>query len=664
MKELKISLTNAFGIGKLDHSFDISKDNVIMIYAPNGTMKTSLARTFLNIEDNYRIEDVILNSRKSSYSITIDGNDIQSKQVYVYKSKDTLITQGGLSNLTDDNIIPLITSQEQYTRFLELLKPSEKLLKTINEKFESFLRDKRIRFSEETLDVYKKEGVLDIPESICALYEESFINNAIIPDSIYYDDLFDKHGTSIKYIKNNVDLLLGKKEYWGKAKVVSKGRWNRICEIVDRSQYIRSNIRNIESVRKGFLCHFVKKEWSLFEKYVDSYNCNKDNLIEIINEINKESPLWKVVISTFNRRFDVPYKIKLINKSEVALKHDSFIQLGYDYDDGVEKGNYYDEDQFLNFISAGEKRAYYLLLNLFGIEKRKANHEESLLVFDDVVESFDYRNKYAFVEYLADLKRDKNFVILILTHNFDFLRTVHSRLQVSNVYIAERNSNRDICLYNASYLSDIIEKRLIRGIKTPKCLISLIPFARNIVEYTKGYKSEEYEMLTSYLHIKENTGELTLGGLYSTISSCIYIENALSNYNNHSGEQNYLETLEMEAVKACSSNDIISLEDKLILSMASRLFSEKYMIEKLKDKGIDYSTNKNQTFELFDNYRMNYPNNSKTIEMLNRVIMMTSENIHLNNFMFEPIIDISSMHLKKLYIDIQHMINSEQQSDL
>ena len=108
MKELKISLTNAFGIGKLDHSFDISKDNVIMIYAPNGTMKTSLARTFLNIEDNYRIEDVILNSRKSSYSITIDGNDIQSKQVYVYKSKDTLITQGGLSNLTDDNSILIL----------------------------------------------------------------------------------------------------------------------------------------------------------------------------------------------------------------------------------------------------------------------------------------------------------------------------------------------------------------------------------------------------------------------------------------------------------------------------------------------------------------------------------------------------------------------------
>lgn len=665
MKELSISLNNAFGIGKLDHSFDMSKDNVIMIYAPNGTMKTSLARTFLSIEDNYRIEDVIINSRGTSYSITIDGNDIQSKQVYVYKSKDNLITQGGVANLTDDNIIPLITSPEKYNKFLGLLEPSEKLLNTINEEFESFLRNQKIKFSDATQKVYKKEGVLDIQESICALYEDSLKNKIELPDFICYDDLFDIHGTSIKYIDNNIDILLGDNEQKRKqVNVVNKTRWNRICEIVDRSQYIRSNIRNIESLRKDFLCHFVKKEGSLFAVYVNLYKSKRDELIEIINEINNESPLWEEVISTFNIRFDVPYKIKIINKSEVALKHDSFIQLGYEYDDDIDKGKYYDEGQFLNFISSGERRAYYLLLNLFGIEKRKANHEESLLVFDDVVESFDYKNKYAFVEYLADLKREKNFIILILTHNFDFFRTVHSRLQVFNVYVAERNSDREVCLHNALYLSDIIKNRLIKGVQYPKCLISLIPFARNIVEYTKGSKSEEYKTLTSFLHIKENTGELTLGGLYSTISSCIYIQNVLSDYNDYYGEQNYLEALKEEADKACSSIDIISLEEKLILSLASRLFSEMYMIEKLKDKGIDHSTNKNQTFELFDNYRMNYPDNSKTIEMLNKVIMMTSENIHLNNFMFEPIIDISSMHLKKLYIDIQHMINSEQQSDL
>jgi hypothetical protein len=31
------------------------------------------------------------------------------------------------------------------------------------------------------------------------------------------------------------------------------------------------------------------------------------------------------------------------------------------------------------------------------------------------------------------------------------------------------------------------------------------------------------------------------------------------------------------------------------------------------------------------------------------VILMTPENIHLNSFMFEPIIDMSDEHLRKLY---------------
>ena len=29
--------------------------------------------------------------------------------------------------------------------------------------------------------------------------------------------------------------------------------------------------------------------------------------------------------------------------------------------------------------------------------------------------------------------------------------------------------------------------------------------------------------------------------------------------------------------------------------------------------------------------------------------MLTSENIHLNNFMFEPLVDISILYLKSLY---------------
>ena len=38
---------------------------------------------------------------------------------------------------------------------------------------------------------------------------------------------------------------------------------------------------------------------------------------------------------------------------------------------------------------------------------------------------------------------------------------------------------------------------------------------------------------------------------------------------------------------------------------------------------------------------------------------MTPENIHLNSFMYEPILDISEFHLKHLYKEIQQLITEE-----
>jgi hypothetical protein len=44
--------------------------------------------------------------------------------------------------------------------------------------------------------------------------------------------------------------------------------------------------------------------------------------------------------------------------------------------------------------------------------------------------------------------------------------------------------------------------------------------------------------------------------------------------------------------------------------------------------------------------------NSGAIEVLDRVQIMTPENIHLNSFMYEPIVDMSGEHLRKLYADV------------
>ena len=63
----------------------------------------------------------------------------------------------------------------------------------------------------------------------------------------------------------------------------------------------------------------------------------------------------------------------------------------------------------------------------------------------------------------------------------------------------------------------------------------------------------------------------------------------------------------------------------------------------------DFATiRSNQTGELTKMYKKNcqFDSNKNIIEKVN---MMTPEHIHINSFMFEPLIDVSVQHLVELY---------------
>ena len=44
------------------------------------------------------------------------------------------------------------------------------------------------------------------------------------------------------------------------------------------------------------------------------------------------------------------------------------------------------------------------------------------------------------------------------------------------------------------------------------------------------------------------------------------------------------------------------------------------------------------------------------MEILEQVAMLTPENIHLNSFMFEPIFDMSLLHLYDLYQEVKNLL--------
>src|SRR5215217_5518909 len=105
------------------------------------------------------------------------------------------------------------------------------------------------------------------------------------------------------------------------------------------------------------------------------------------------------------------------------------------------------KENLLKILSKGEQRAYFILQFLFEIESRRVSNDTTLLIFDDVADSFDYKNKYAIIEYIRDLHSSEKFKSLILTHNFDFYRTLASRLGLyKHTYMATRDDDRSIYL--------------------------------------------------------------------------------------------------------------------------------------------------------------------------------------------------------------------------
>jgi hypothetical protein len=96
----------------------------------------------------------------------------------------------------------------------------------------------------------------------------------------------------------------------------------------------------------------------------------------------------------------------------------------------------------------------------------------------------------------------------------------------------------------------------------------------------------------------------------------------------------------------------INFENKIVLSIAIRIAAEKFMIGKIKDDKFVGKIIASQTSELFNKYKELFGNDGPS-KTLRRVLLMTPESIHLNSFMYEPILDMSDGHLRALPEDVR-----------
>lgn len=455
-----------------------------------------------------------------------------------------------------------------------------------------------------------------------------------------------------KLIQDEKDQILKDKELKKRFAEIEK-QITKNANVRDFNDYLLKNekllpaLANAEAFKEEIWRSYFFTKIDLYNDLVAKCRAAEKRAGEIEEAARKERTQWEKVIDIFNSRFHVPFKLEAKNRVAVILAQDPLLSLGFTFQDGEDSAPV-GKDDLLQVLSTGEKKALYVLNIIFEVEARRQSKQETVFVVDDIADSFDYRNKYAIVEYLKEISEDPNFCLIILTHNFDFFRTISSRfVKYSQCFMTSKTAS-GLTLNRAEGIKNVFANDWKPNFfKDPKKRVASIPFIRNLIEYTKGEGDPDYQKLTSLLHWKKGSDGITqddLAKIYATVfgagGSC------------PEGKKTVVEIINTEAASCLAASEGINFENKIVLSIAIRLSAERFMIGKIGDEKAVSKIVANQTYELFKLFRVKCGAASGAIGVVERVMLMTPENIHLNSFMYEPILDMSDEHLRKLYRDV------------
>lgn len=407
-------------------------------------------------------------------------------------------------------------------------------------------------------------------------------------------------------------------------------------------------LANMERFKEELLKSYFKARSELYLDLVDQYLKTEKRKKEIEEAAGRQRTQWERVIEIFNNRFFVPFTLVARNKIAVMLKERTPLSLSFSFKDGPDEA-VLERDTLLTALSTGEKKALYVLNIIFEVEARIKSEQDTIFVVDDIADSFDYKNKYAIIEYLRDISEVPHFSQIILTHNFDFFRTISSRfVDRGNCFMAFK-TEKGLILDKAEGVTNIFVKDWKKEFfSDPKKKVASIPFIRNMIEYTRGPADPEYIKLTSLLHWKESdTGGITVGELDKAFQS------VFGGSDQSVDADKPVAQVMADTVSGClTASQGFNFENKIVLSIAIRLLAEEYMIKRIADPAFVASIKHNQTGKLFGKFKEKFGAEEGTIRVLQKVILMTPESIHLNSFMYEPILDMSDDHLRRLYADM------------
>ena len=731
MQTITLDLTDCFGIQEMHQVIEFNNDNVVAVYARNGLMKTSFAKTMKKIQLG-KIADICdaIFEDAGTANILIDGRPAQSSDFFVINSFESSYESDITSLLVKGRVKEhLKDTLKLRDKFFKILsdKSGLKLKKTTGGKavyeLENAIIDdfgfteRSILLNLEALANYEVAfscpniayaTIFDrtvLTKIKSAAFQEKIATFVMNVNHIYNAFPFMKKGEFTlpklkdvkkamekdKFFVNDNQLLL-----FGQSSINSIDELQRNIEAVETEikkipalQEIASilsdakgsslldeielhpeiveylAIDKLPELRKMLWRSYIECASSVFAELRKKY----EDLANDIDNLEIDDTPWKEALSIFEKRFSVPYQMGIENLKG-AIIGESVPHVVFTFSKGNRKKRItrtrLDE---IDTLSQGEKRALYLLNIIFDIEQIKDSLTDKLIVIDDIADSFDYKNKYAIIEYLYELAHNQHFYLLILSHNFDFYRTISSRLSVSrqNRLFADIN-NVEVILTQEHYQNNPFEQW--KNNPSKKNAIAMIPFVRNLIKFGKDSNvsstQSDFLFLTSLLHEKSDTNTINFGQLLNVYSHYVGVGAFRS-------DVTLTDIVVDELTSICdaiSSTDIL-LENKVVLAIGIRHLAEKHMISTIsahtgnvtwKNRNVrrvdtaqvflnDLNNMTNQTRELFAVYSQ--LGAEQKISILNEVNIMTPENIHLNSFMYEPILDMEINALIDLYIRVR-----------
>ena len=671
-----------------------------LIYSKNGSFKTSFSNTLYNLSngtlenvfDRLTDEKAILD-----ISILENGKEIKnfdnrfvvfSREIYEQHSKLLSDYSSELETLTIDKKNSEYINELLTEETIEIKLQIDNYLKGTGLNFEilldmfSNLEDGYLDRIIQLLNTIINHEAQDISEiNIKKIYQKAYdivdqsefqskISNYIqVLENKINAQLFDKNfneNNCLQFI-NNVDkakylsetksrgLFLKDKVYYDidEVKKIFEEEIKKISkdpEIIEQSkeitklmgtakesEFLKESIqknpllvKQLSAGRKNILLSYLKSSSIDYNYWLEVVKKAKKELNNVLKIAQDKQTNFERAIEIYKNRFHPIFDIKIVNKAEsmlgiktptITFYHNRYCEIPVS------------ETKLSQILSSGEKTTLNILKFIVEYENCKKYHP--FIILDDIVETFDYSNRYAFMEYINDLV-NLDVPTIVMTHNFEFYRTVSKRIPKLRKSVASANSNGVVDIQTNNRINKNMENVL-------KCsniydFFCAIPYLREI----KTILLEDTKTLDSCLHYKENTSKLQIKDILLQFPS-----NAIKSLKIDENDI-YMEKL-FEIADSLSGFDDFDIVKKTILSLSCRLLIERKIIA--NNFNLLTNINTNQTAQLLDLYGEKlFPNVKKYLEA---VQLSTPEFIHANAFMYEPLIDINGKYLFELYNQIK-----------